>query len=71
MFAETDVTVEKLWLYLKKEEKMGNFVLKRDLEQHDEPIQAQSSSVKFKDLDISLHEYGTMLKGCLQIEQIH
>lgn len=38
---------------------MGNSMLKRDLEQHDKPIQVQSSSVKFKYLDISLHEYGT------------
>lgn len=50
---------------------MGNSVLKRDLEQHDKPIQAQPSSVKFKHLDISLHEHGTELKGCLQTEQIY
>lgn len=49
---------------------MGNFVLKRDLEQHDKPIQAQSSSVKFKYPDIS---YMNMKQSCAkrQIEQIH
>lgn len=40
---------------------MGNFVLEGDLEQHGKPLQAQSSSVKFKYLDISLHEYETEL----------
>lgn len=37
------------------------FCTQRDLEQHDKPMSTQSSSVKFKYLDISLHEYGTEL----------